>query len=64
MSDEEKLREEAAKRLERRRRKMENATQRLAMITGQPESTIKLNDSFTIDSPTSTREKMMSVITK
>ena len=64
MSDEEKLREEAAKRLERRRRKMENASQRLPMITGQPESSIKLNDSFTIDSPTSTREKMMSVITK
>jgi len=54
MSDEEKLRVEAAKRLERRRKKMENASTRLALITGQPESTIKLNDSYTIDSPAST----------
>ena len=57
MSDEEKLRVEAAKRLERRRKKMENASTRLALITGQPESTIKLNDSYTIDSPASTREE-------
>ena len=34
MSDEEKLRQEAARRLERRRRKLENASERLSLITG------------------------------
>jgi len=40
MSDEdcERLREEAAKRLERRRRKMQSCEDRLAIITGQPTS--------------------------
>jgi hypothetical protein len=61
MSDEEKLREEAARRLERRRRKMENATQRLAMITGLPESSINLNDSYCIDSPASSLNSSRSL---
>ena len=39
MSDEDRLREAAAKRLERRRRKMESAEERLAKITGQPVAT-------------------------
>ncbi|XP_023328833.1 uncharacterized protein LOC111701672 [Eurytemora carolleeae] len=36
MTEEEKLRAEAARRMERRRRKLENAEERLAKITGQP----------------------------
>jgi len=50
MSDEDKLRQEAARRLERRRRKLENASERLSLITGQPASSIRLDDSFAIDS--------------
>jgi len=38
MTDEERLRAEANKRMERRRRKMESAEDRLARITGQPAS--------------------------
>eukprot|EP00088_Acartia_fossae_P033845 TRINITY_DN3470_c0_g1_i1.p1 TRINITY_DN3470_c0_g1~~TRINITY_DN3470_c0_g1_i1.p1 ORF type:complete len:268 (+),score=36.42 TRINITY_DN3470_c0_g1_i1:58-861(+) len=49
MSEEEKLREEAARRLARRRRKMENASERLSMITGQPAESIRLIDSYSID---------------
>jgi len=50
MSDEEKLRQEAARRLERRRRKLENANERLSLITGQPASSIRLDDSYAVDS--------------
>jgi len=40
MTEEERLRAEAAKRMARRRRKLENAEERLAKITGQPVGSI------------------------
>ena len=40
INDEERLRQEAAKRLERRRRKMMNPEERLARITGRPVSSV------------------------
>lgn len=36
MAEEDRMREEAARRMERRRKKMENSEERLAKITGQP----------------------------
>ena len=40
INDEERLRQEAARRLERRRRKMLNPEERLARITGRPVSSV------------------------
>ena len=64
LNDEDKLRQEAARRLERRRRKMLNPEERLAKITGRPvPASPPSSPSVETDSSVAQGEQMISTST-